>query len=513
VPAFGTITAGSSKARAIVAVVCVVHLSLVLISNFIPKLSHNDAFGWSLMSLANWLCIAACVWIAQTVPFPTRLRWWLYACHFGLGNMAIVFYIVRSLTSSEGPYSPGIPMSFFAISAVPLLLAVSCEFDKRETTLVRMVDAWLVCTMSCFFFVLVFSFVTVDGATTALGDMYIDRIFDAQKFFLATCALLRLIGTPQGEERRFFFLASSALWIGAIINAVRNRAIMQHNGPVWDVVLDFQFLLAMVLIVGVYHLPGPLQRYRPSRILTQISRSGSPLFLGISTVLLAITVAHFHFFVGTVGIIVAVVAYGVRTSVIQGQLLQAEEELLAVKSILEEEAVHDGLTGIPNRRGFDRTLEREWHISSRSRRSLALLMIDLDYFKQMNDTYGHYEGDRCLVVIARTLHAALPRAGDFVARYGGEEFVAVLTAIDVRGATDAAQKLCDVVQKLNLPNPGSPYGHVTVSVGVAVGDFSCAPEPQVLLLAADEALYKAKQNGRNRVETIDLTVIRDYCPD
>jgi len=90
-------------------------------------------------------------------------------------------------------------------------------------------------------FVLVFSFVTVDGATTALGDMYIDRIFDAQKFFLATCALLRLIGTPQGEERRFFFLASSALWIGAIINAVRNRAIMQHNGPVWDVVLDFQF--------------------------------------------------------------------------------------------------------------------------------------------------------------------------------------------------------------------------------------------------------------------------------
>jgi diguanylate cyclase (GGDEF)-like protein len=160
----------------------------------------------------------------------------------------------------------------------------------------------------------------------------------------------------------------------------------------------------------------------------------------------------------------------------------------------------DGLTSIPNRRAFDQTLGRECQAARRMGSSLSLLMIDVDYFKQVNDQLGHLMGDEYLVCVARTLLGGLPRSTDFAARYGGEEFAVILPGTDAEGAWKTAERLRMAVNNLSLLHPGSPLGRMSVSVGVATAGPTGNEEAGWLKAAADEALYRAKSNGRNRVE-------------
>jgi len=127
-------------------------------------------------------------------------------------------------------------------------------------------------------------------------------------------------------------------------------------------------------------------------------------------------------------------------------------------------------------------------------------MIDVDFFKQFNDTNGHLSGDECLVQIAHTLQGALPRTNDLVARYGDEEFAVLLPATGDSGAWVVARKLHDAVARLRILHTASPLGFVTISIGVSSCDSSTAPSPVQLAHAADRALYEAKKSGRNRTE-------------
>ena len=161
----------------------------------------------------------------------------------------------------------------------------------------------------------------------------------------------------------------------------------------------------------------------------------------------------------------------------------------------------DGLTGVANRRHFDEQLQTEWRRCLRSHQPLALLMVDIDYFKLYNDHYGHQQGDACLQAVAGALKAGLGRAHDLVARYGGEEFVCLLPEIDVHGARRVAQGLCAAVQALGLAHAPSPLGAVvTVSIGVACDVPTAEGAPADLLAQADAHLYRAKNAGRNRIE-------------
>jgi diguanylate cyclase (GGDEF)-like protein len=130
-------------------------------------------------------------------------------------------------------------------------------------------------------------------------------------------------------------------------------------------------------------------------------------------------------------------------------------------------------------------------------------MIDIDYFKDLNDIYGHPTGDACLIVVAKAIHDILSRAGDFAARYGGEEFAVILPGNSTDGALIVAERLRAGVAQLGIAHAKSQYGCITVSIGVAAGDAVSVSTPDVLLKAADEALYKAKRAGRNRVEAIE----------
>jgi diguanylate cyclase (GGDEF)-like protein len=178
--------------------------------------------------------------------------------------------------------------------------------------------------------------------------------------------------------------------------------------------------------------------------------------------------------------------------VLTRKLDSANQELKRLTSL-------DGLTGIANRRHFDSVLLREWRRGMRTGEELSVLMCDIDFFKQYNDTYGHQNGDECLRQVAQTLTHAMDRGGDLVARYGGEEFIAVLPGTSLSGASFVAEQMRKAISQLNIAHPGTPFSTVTASFGVASAVSMPETDPQDLVGAADLALYKAKHRGRNRV--------------
>ena len=176
------------------------------------------------------------------------------------------------------------------------------------------------------------------------------------------------------------------------------------------------------------------------------------------------------------------------------------EELEAANHKLAMLSLTDGLTGISNRRHFDQMLHSEWARALRTAQPLAILMIDIDLFKKYNDHYGHQAGDECLIRVAHAIQSCVKRAGDLTARYGGEEFAVICAESDLEKATALADILCHAVAAQALPHVLSPHGRVTVSIGVAAAVPAPEVAPETLLRRADEALYRAKAGGRNRVD-------------
>lgn len=188
-----------------------------------------------------------------------------------------------------------------------------------------------------------------------------------------------------------------------------------------------------------------------------------------------------------------------------GLVARMRKRMDAARSIARENrelfrlANRDGLTGISNRRQFDQALQVEFHRAATVGTPLALVMIDVDFFKAYNDRYGHQAGDVCLKAVSDVLRRFKVRAGDTVARYGGEEFAVLLPHTDLGGARLVAERIRQAVYEQGLVHADNPSGVVTVSVGV----HSLVPAetdlPEGLLEMADGALYRAKSGGRNRV--------------
>ncbi|QDA57613.1 sensor domain-containing diguanylate cyclase [Thermomonas aquatica] len=175
-------------------------------------------------------------------------------------------------------------------------------------------------------------------------------------------------------------------------------------------------------------------------------------------------------------------------------------ELQQVNHRLEQLSMIDGLTGIANRRCFDRELDMGWRRMAAEGRPLSLLMVDADAFKPLNDACGHLHGDECLRELARICGEFVQGEGDLVARFGGEELVLLLPGRDLAAATAIAEALRVAVETKAMPHPASPVAaHVTVSVGVATALPAVPWPPERLIATADRAMYAAKRRGRNRV--------------
>lgn len=213
--------------------------------------------------------------------------------------------------------------------------------------------------------------------------------------------------------------------------------------------------------------------------------------------------AHFYGLGSTITLsIVALIERQERFAFLQ-ELLVAHQtvELDRLNRALDKMSREDPLTALANRRAFDDALNREWERARREQQSIALLYMDVDFFKLYNDTYGHNIGDVCLRRVGQTLKQALRRPADLAARYGGEEFVVLLPNTNAEGAIDVAQRIIKHIDALALPHSRSKAAsHVTLSIGIT---FTIPQKQQTLtefLAKADAALYKAKEHGRHQYQ-------------
>ncbi len=181
------------------------------------------------------------------------------------------------------------------------------------------------------------------------------------------------------------------------------------------------------------------------------------------------------------------------------RLRQQLEENQRLQDELRALTIIDSLTGLNNRRHFDIVLANEWERARRNHRPLAVLFIDIDYFKSYNDYRGHRAGDDCLAAVGKAIGHSLQRPADLAARYGGDEFVVLLPDTDTDGALDVAGRVLGAIGALAIPHAASPLGWVTSSIGAAQVVPAMNDTSEALLERADRALYAAKQAGRNGV--------------
>jgi diguanylate cyclase (GGDEF)-like protein/PAS domain S-box-containing protein len=181
-----------------------------------------------------------------------------------------------------------------------------------------------------------------------------------------------------------------------------------------------------------------------------------------------------------------------------------EKQVRERTAILETLSMTDSLTGIANRRCFQNTLELEWDRAVRTRQPLSIVLIDIDFFKLINDEFGHATADGALISIARTIGQIAMRSNDLAARYGGDEFVVVLPDTDVAGATRVANRVREIANSLETNHRGPSMSiKVTLSQGVATAYPAIKGTSTGLMLAADRALYRSKQDGRNSITVSD----------
>jgi diguanylate cyclase (GGDEF)-like protein len=382
-------------------------------------------------------------------------------------------------------------MLLYTLYGVPLTYAIATLGTGRASPLQRSIDALLAVTLGLLYFGLIVALNAAEGGAAAASPTWIAYLFDIESGYLAVTSLLRFLAEDRAPERRFFGVLAGYTVCYALISAYYNHhvalGVAPETGSYYDALVDVPFLLLVVLGLHFRGARGPHVPLRVARFV----RSASPQLLGLSVLVVGLLLIRERFLWGSLGVMVALLATGLRS--VLSQLRQAETELRLRRDRqhLAELARLDGLTGVFNRRSFEEALQREWAAPQ----TVALLLVDVDMFKQFNDRYGHAAGDDCLRAIAAALGSVLPPTG-MVARYGGEEFALLLPRAAPDTARDIAERLCVAVRQLALQHEESAHQWVTISVGVAVGGRSAAD----LVESADRSLYAAKRGGRNRAE-------------
>ncbi|WP_181969900.1 diguanylate cyclase [Paraburkholderia sp. DHOC27] len=491
--------------------------------------SAASLLTYPFLLLAPTLAVVACGWralrgagrdgatgTARVEPFsgPLRSAWGLLAVGLLLWTIGMFLSawedLLQHLPQSVAWFSD---LAFF-LYAVPVLLAISSISSRQRIRLFIWMDAAQALITGYLAYISIFSVVPFAGAPLApVSVTTLVLVYNAENLILAVAATLRMIVQPRGNERRFYAILAGFLWIYAVAAYIYNAWAATADGHApYDVLVDIPFLALTVATLAPWPQcveTAPVQR---EQTLAMIIENVSPIFYTVALLLLSISLMREHFQVGTLGIFTALAVYAARSTTLQGRYIRVQNELHEARDRLEQMALTDALTDTANRRRFDQALVLECNRAARHRHPLALLLVDIDFFKMLNDRYGHPAGDRCLVSVALALQSALPRSGDLLARYGGEEFAAILPATDEAGARQVALTMQQAVAALAICNETATGDCVTVSIGIAAFDAAAASAMLAdiaqtgaaqLVERADQALYRAKQSGRNCIATID----------
>lgn len=483
-------------------------LSTALLIAVVRHPEKVTAGSYLVIDLVQLLTMAVLIWRWQRSNFPNTVRWGLLIASIFFVFLANNIDLIQLVGGVKYTPVPGLPIACDMIDVALVLLSCATTFRRPQVRVTNLIDGGMAIALTVLFFIRIFSVVSLGGSEN-LGDIvFIVRMFDALGVFLTLCAVVKLLGAEQASWRHFFFVLAAYLLTSTLFAAARNRMIIFTDAGSRPELL----LLPQWLVSGLFclrPLPRWLERYHPRTSTVNVTESLSPLFLGLGLLGVSISIWNGHPILGAMGVSIAVLGYGLRNVITQSEQMATERSLLASQAELQSLAVTDQLTGIPNRRCFDQMLKLEWSRATRMQHPLSLFLIDVDYFKNLNDKQGHPYGDQCLVEIASALQHVLGRGGDLVARYGGEEFAVILPTTGSSGAASVAVRMQEAVRSLNIPNETSIGFFVTVSIGMAVYEFPQTGTPAALLDAADRALYIAKQNGRNRIEHSSMQVLLD----
>lgn len=446
--------------------------------------AHALPVSYAFLIGAPLLAALACAWRGRRSA--SIVAWYAMALGMGLWAAGMALNMYQEVGRGNADATPGLSMLLYVLYGVPLTFAMA--HPRHEPWYLSLIDALLALLLGYLFFVYTFSFATLNDAGEE-GIEHLRLMFDVENIFIAGFALLCWRASEDASRRVFFRTLCVFAWVylgvAAYINHVDTGG--SYGGRV-DLLIDVPFLLLAVMALR----PSRRGDVRVPRTLVMAVRAGSPLILAVSLMVVSALMVRDHPYLAVAGFVLATLGSGLRSVLMQMHSFARQDQLDALSRI-------DSLTGLANRRQFDQRLRDAWERARRSGQGIALLMVDIDCFKDFNDRYGHPAGDQCLRLVAATLAGCAVRSTDLVARYGGEEFAVVVASSPLDGAPALAERMRHAVEQLQLPSAeaGRP---VTISIGVGTMRLVLDADPAELLAAADTALYAAKRGGRNRVD-------------
>ncbi|WP_295548174.1 GGDEF domain-containing protein [uncultured Stenotrophomonas sp.] len=446
----------------------------------IALVGPQDPVGsYLLLITAPLLAALACVRRARVSQ--AACKWRLLGAAVGLFSLALLALLYRNVAGLAPAQMTVSTLILYVFYRIPLTYVAASPGGGNR--FIRAVDLAIIALLWLLYYLHTRAMAPLN---TALWTQCLNTMSSVQNSLVFCFALIRFLAEDNPDRRDFFrTLAIYALGYFLLALYINTCQPQTPDGSWGDLLISGLFVLLAVLA-------GSHRRYPAveiSRSLRRIVDAGVPLMLPLLLMMVALLVARLQPSLAAVGFIGAMLGYALRSVLSQIEIQRQRDEL-------ETLARRDPLTGLGNRRSFDESLDGAHRRARRQGQGLAVLMIDIDHFKQLNDTYGHPEGDRRLRAVASILDGCLQRGDDLLARYGGEEFIAALPSPEAMHALHLGERLRAAVESAALP---AAEGHVTISVGVAWQPASDEYAPADLVGRADQALYRAKHAGRNRV--------------
>jgi diguanylate cyclase (GGDEF)-like protein len=457
---------------------------------------------------------AACVlWRALLLPWRERPPWIWAALGILLWSAARTLEnsLAHSLSGSGRLLAANAPQFLYVSAIFLFLIALS---TTHATQPVRALSVLHFAQISVALF-LTWLLLNGTALSPAREAIVMERICAAAGVLLAATGLLRLFWWISKEERQCFLTINILIWTYLPVELgldYLSHGRRPSSGTLLDLLWSVPFALtgwnALIVPLNKTEEPAPAQQSR-ARL---VAESVCPLLLTTGIFALAAAVIPQFLAIGLAAMFLLLVAQGFEAAMVQANylvshnlLLDREHKLRTANAALEQLTLLDPLTGVSNRRAFDSAFAAAWRRALRRHYPLALLIVDVDFFKAINDLHGHVFGDECLVALARVLDSQAQRPDDLLARLGGEEFILLLPETSADGAVHVARRLHDSVRKLALVNDGSPFDRLlTISIGIAICVPAPGMQPAALFEAADQALYSAKDQGRNRTFSVLL---------
>ncbi len=478
-------------------------LSLFLLHAIVLFAFHDAAVVSRLMTgIMPILAAMCCLWRAGLLEVQDRPTWRWAAAGLALYGAAhlLEIFVSRSTAASNLTVDPSDYL--YLASTFPLLLALSTTRETGALKPVLILNCTQIALALVLSYVLLYRMTsTPEKASTVMGSIY-----GVACLLLAVMALLRVFTWVTEEERQGVRWMGVVLWTYLPVELGMDYATAHWNlraGTLPDLLWSVPFFLAgwqaLHLPLGA---PAPKHTFNRRRLLAEAL---CPMLITAGIFVLAAAIVRQHPVLGLASILLLLAIQAFQSALVQmnylagrNLLIEREHELRSANAALQQLSLEDPLTRIPNRRHFNAALENAWRRSARKQQPLALLIVDIDFFKGVNDQHGHSFGDRCLTTIADALKTHARRPDDVVARIGGEEFVLLLPETDAAGAEVVAARLHATVRTLDVVNDASPYDRrLTVSIGICVAAPARGMDSSSFVDAADQALYQAKGTGRN----------------